>query len=276
MSDLLQSLAERAVGPPAALRPRRNSLITAAGPRQARHEESELAVQETAKRDTPSAPHRQAQAPAAAPYARGPKPEPTIAAAPKAAPHHRVAGQWEVASETPGEPRTEVDRHAPHKAARRPRPEANEHMPATEPSPEPAAPRLHPRIEPNRRPEVKPAPPRVERRAAPELAVTPDAAKRAEIQLSPESRARKAVEVRTRRTGLEPGPGLGLGLGLGQRVVHVPGAAAEAREPEIRVTIGRLEMRAASAPERPAERRPRPPVPSLDEYLRRRTGALER
>lgn len=270
MSDLLQRLAERAVGPSAALRPRRNSLRTAAGPRQARHEESQLAVQETAKRDTPSAPHRQARPPASAPYAREPKPEPTITAAPKPPPHHRVAWQWEVASEPPGEPRTEVDRRAPHKAARRPRPEANDRLPAAEPLPEPAAPRLHPRIEPNRRPEVKPAPPRVERPAAPELAMTPHAAKRAEIQLSPESRDRTAVEVRTRRAGQEPGPG------PGQRVVHVPGAAAEARAPEIRVTIGRLEVRAASAPERPTERRPRPPVPSLDDYLRRRTGALER
>jgi hypothetical protein len=43
-------------------------------------------------------------------------------------------------------------------------------------------------------------------------------------------------------------------------------------EPDIHVTIGRIEVRAAAPPSSPIQRRRMPPLMSLDDYLRQRTG----
>jgi hypothetical protein len=52
----------------------------------------------------------------------------------------------------------------------------------------------------------------------------------------------------------------------------VPSAAAAQPEPTIQVTIGRIEVRATPPAQPPPKQRSAPPVMSLEEYLRQRSG----
>jgi hypothetical protein len=247
MTDLLQRLAERAVGPPTGLRPRRDASVPAALVREAPPEPTDVVEKAVAEREPRRVPRRQATRP------------PVSAEAPEQAPAPRQA-----AVEPPVRPRgperreepVRVEAPAAHVEAKPPAaPPAPRRRGPTEPedrvlSAEPRAARRS--VEPELRAR------RVERAAVPEPAAKPKP--HAERRPAPPRQPRPAVEVRTRRAEPE------------RTVVEVPVAAPEAPEPEIRVTIGRLEVRAAPAPERPSERPSRPPVPSLEDYLLRRAG----
>jgi hypothetical protein len=245
MTDLLRRLAERAVGPPAALRPRRDVFVPAALAREAPPEPAGAVEEAVVGREAPR--------PSRRPAARLPAPalEPERARAPRPAvePPERppvVERREEPVRVQAVAARTEVEPPAERPAPRRRRPrKPEEHVSH-------AASRA-----PSTLVEAEPRSRRVEQPAAPEPAAKPSA-----VRAPREPEPRPAIEVRTRRAAPE------------QTVVEVPIAASKTPEPEpeIRVTIGRLEVRAAPAAERPVERASRPPVPSLEHYLQRRAG----
>ncbi|HMR12467.1 MAG TPA: hypothetical protein PKE42_01915 [Arachnia sp.] len=104
----------------------------------------------------------------------------------------------------------------------------------------------------------------------------PDAAAvAAPTRMRPEGVVTKALRPTTAGTTIEPAIRPVLTAAPDRAAYERGSRATDSRETTIHVTIGRVEVRAASQPPQEARRRPSGPnVLPLDEYLRRRRGGL--
>jgi hypothetical protein len=144
--------------------------------------------------------------------------------------------------------------------ARRRRPPAPDRPPRAEEPPRGAAPSRPSRREPRRERDVAPS---------------EQPAGRAALQ--PASSRRQAAEhVRVvRRDELDLSPARQPALRPVALQAATPAATPAAEPaPDVHVTIGRIEVRAVPAPPAPAAVERRPPVMTLEEYLRRRAGGV--
>jgi hypothetical protein len=248
VTDFLTNLVARAAASDAGLRPRPVSRFE---PQPVAGEEGELRVGATP---------RLVNEPADDAGAAEPRPPTRRRRRPARVPPPRV-GEPELEPE-PGE----VPR------ARRRRPPAPDRPPRAEEPPRAVAPpRPSPR-EPRRERDVARSEPptgRAQRRRA--------SSRRQAAEPVPEApRARTVMVERVRivpRDELVPSPARQPALRPAVLQAATPAATPAAEPaPDVHVTIGRIEVRAVPAPPAPAAVERRPPVMTLEEYLRRRAG----